>query len=177
MSKYKTNHTNISEIIINITKQTLTLLITHNGQSVEQVYSVSTAKNGIGGLEGTGCTPLGRHYIAEKIGEGMPINTVFVARKPTGEIFNEQLSLDYPNRDWILTRILWLTGCEEGINKGENDQGCCDTYQRYIYIHGTPDTEPMGLPLSHGCIRMRNEDLINLFDKVEEGTPVHIITN
>lgn len=163
-------------IVVNIAKQTLTLTLPNKqGNSDTHEFIVSTAKNGIGSQEGSGCTPLGKHFIAEKIGENTPINSVFVGRVPTGEIYDEQLGKEHPNRDWILSRILWLSGCEEGRNKGENDQGRCDTYQRYIYIHGAPNTEPMGTPLSHGCIRMRNEELVWLFDQVEEGTPVEII--
>ena len=138
-------------------------------------YQVSTAKNGIGSLEGSGCTPLGRHRIEQKIGADMPVNTVFVGRVATGEIYDETLKQQHPHRDWILSRILWLAGCEEGHNKGQNDQGVCDTYQRYIYIHGTPDSEPMGVPLSHGCVRMRNQDIIELFDRVTVGTVVDIV--
>lgn len=165
------------KIVINIAEQTLTLFVLdEEGNTTNYSFSISTAKNGIGSQEGSGCTPLGKHCIAEKIGAGKPINSVFVARQPTGEIYNEQLGLEYPDRDWILTRIMWLTGCELGLNKGENEAGCCDTYQRYIYIHGTPDSEPMGVPLSHGCVRMRNEDLLWLFDQVDEGVPVEIVT-
>ncbi|SUD90994.1 L,D-transpeptidase [Psychrobacter phenylpyruvicus] len=164
------------KIVVNIAKQTLTLTLPNEqGDFDSHEFTISTAKNGIGSQEGSGCTPLGKHFIAEKIGANTPINSVFVGRVPTGEIYDEDLDKQYPNRDWILSRILWLSGCEEGLNKGENDQGCCDTYQRYIYIHGTPDTEPMGTPLSHGCVRMRNDELMWLFEQVEEGTPVEII--
>lgn len=159
-------------IVVNIAEQTLSLL---KGEQLIHQYQVSTAKNGIGALEGTGCTPLGRHIIAQKIGGDQPIYTVFVGRQPTGEIYDAKLGRQAPHRDWILSRILWLQGCEEGINKGETAAGCCDTYQRYIYIHGTPDSEPMGIPLSHGCIRMRNVDVIELFKKVVVGTPVDIV--
>ncbi len=164
------------KIVVNIAKQTLTLIMPHEqGDCDSHEFIISTAKNGIGSQEGSGCTPLGKHFIADKIGANTPINSVFVGRVATGEIYDEKLGEAYPNRDWILSRILWLSGCEEGRNKGVNEQGCCDTYQRYIYIHGTPDTEPMGQPLSHGCVRMRNEELVWLFDQVEEGTPVEII--
>lgn len=176
MSELKLIAKNSPKIIINIAKQSLMLQVPNKeGEVLETIFSISTAKNGIGSQEGTGCTPLGRHCIAEKIGADMPINSVFVARVATGELYNQQLATEHPNRDWILTRIMWLTGCEPGVNKGENAQGCCDTYQRYIYIHGTPDMEPMGVPLSHGCVRMRNKDLIWLFDNVDEGTPVEIV--
>jgi lipoprotein-anchoring transpeptidase ErfK/SrfK len=105
------------------------------------------------------------------------MNAVFVGRVPTGEIYDTNLGELHPKRDWILSRILWLSGLEEGLNKGSNSQGGCDTYERYIYIHGTPDTEPMSIPLSHGCIRMRNEDIVELFEQVEEGMPVTIVAN
>lgn len=160
------------QITISIEKQQLTLQLS---PTQSQVYMVSTAKNGVGQLENTGCTPLGEHIISEKFGSGLPINSVFVARKFTGEIYDDNLAKAFPNRDWILTRILWLDGCEDGINKGTNNQGVCDTKSRYIYIHGTPDTQPMGIPLSHGCIRMRNQDIIALFDQVAIGTHVNIL--
>ncbi|ATO19749.1 L,D-transpeptidase [Acinetobacter sp. LoGeW2-3] len=133
-------------------------------------YSISTGKNGSGEEENSGKTPRGWHKVAEKIGADTPLNSVFIARHATGEVYSEALAAEFPNRDWILTRILWLSGLEEGFNCGEG----CDTYRRYIYIHGTPDTEPMGIPMSHGCIRMRNTDLIELFDLVNEEALVYI---
>ena len=134
-------------------------------------YPVSTAANGAGEQEGSGCTPRGVHRIRIKIGHGAPLNTVFVARRASGEIYTPELAETHPQRDWILTRILWLTGTEPGRNRG----GKVDTLRRYIYIHGCPDTEPMGVPESHGCIRMRNTDLVDLFDRVENGTQVEIV--
>ena len=134
-------------------------------------YAVSTAKNGVGETYGSFCTPRGKHVIRAKIGAGQPVNTVFVSRRPTGEIYTPELGAQFPGRDWILTRILWLSGCEVGFNRlGEND-----TMRRYIYIHGTPDSAQVGMPDSHGCIRMRNADLIELFDSVPAGTGVEII--
>ena len=133
-------------------------------------FPVSTAKNGPGEQKNSGQTPRGEHIIRARIGSGMPLNTVFVGRRPTGEIYSEQLASAFPGRDWILTRILWLSGCQPGYNR----LGNVDTMQRYIYIHGTPETEPMGEPLSHGCIRMRNADLIDLFERVSVGTPIVI---
>jgi len=133
-------------------------------------YPVSTALNGAGEQKNSGCTPRGKHLIRAKIGADKPLNTVFVARRDTGEIYSEKLSLRYPQRDWILTRILWLSGCEIGRNRLSS----VDTMQRYIYIHGTPDSEPMGQPLSHGCIRMRNSDIADLFERVSVGTCVVI---
>ncbi|MGO2340448.1 MAG: L,D-transpeptidase family protein [Psychrobacter sp.] len=168
-----TNNRNIAtQLIINIDQQTLTVY--QQNKELAQ-YHISTAKNGIGGQQDSGCTPLGQHIIAEKIGGSEPINAVFVGRVPTGEIYSAELGKLHPERDWILSRILWLSGLEVGVNKGSNSNGGCDTYQRYIYIHGTPDTEPMGTPLSHGCIRMRNEDIVKLFEQVEEETSVSIV--
>ena len=133
-------------------------------------YPVSTSKTGAGEASGSGCTPRGLHAIRIKIGMDQPLNAVFVGRRPTGEIYSAGLAGEHPERDWILTRILWLTGRESGRNRG----GDRDTLRRYIYIHGTPDTEPMGEPRSHGCIRMRNEDLVELFGLVDTGTLVDI---
>jgi L,D-transpeptidase YbiS len=134
-------------------------------------YPISSARNGPGEQSGSGGTPRGWHRIRIKIGAGAPENAVFVGRRPTGEVWTPELAAQYPERDWILTRILWLTGCEPGRNRG----GACDTLRRFIYIHGTPDPEPMGVPLSHGCIRMRNADLLGLFPRVAAGTPVEIL--
>ena len=144
------------QIIINIALQQLTL---HSNERVIRQYSISSAKKGVGEQQGSEQTPRGHHIVRAKIGANLPINTVFKARRPTGEIYSAELAEQSPNRDWILTRILWLSGCEIGKNRGGN----CDTMRRYIYIHGTPDSEPMGIPASHGCIRMRNTDLAELF--------------
>jgi len=134
-------------------------------------YSVSTAVNGAGEVCGSCCTPRGKHIIRARIGAGQPENTVFVRRRPTGEIYTPELGAQFPERDWILTRILWLSGCEIGFNRlGKND-----TMRRHIYIHGTPDSMQIGAPGSHGCIRMRNADLVELFDLVPAGTAVEII--
>lgn len=133
-------------------------------------FNISSAANGPGEKMGSGCTPRGRHIVRAKIGQHAPLNSVFVARRLTGEIYSETLAQLYPDRDWILTRILWLSGCEPGKNR----LGDVDTMRRYIYIHGTPDSEPMGVAQSHGCIRMRNNDIIQLFDLVSCGTPVLI---
>jgi len=154
-------------IEIDTASQRLTLRC---GNSIELDCRISTAKNGVGELHDSECTPRGEHVIAEKIGEGEPLNTVFVARRPTGQIYSKNLRAAEPNRDWILTRILWLAGCEAGRNQG----GAVDTKTRYIYIHGAPGEVPMGEPGSRGCIRMRNEDLISLFDRVFVGTRVLI---
>ncbi len=133
-------------------------------------YQVSTAKNGAGEQENSGCTPRGWHTVARKIGKYAPINSVFIGRKLTGEFYNDALAAKFPERDWILTRILWLKGQESGKNSGPG----VDSFNRYIYIHGTPDTEPMGIPRSHGCIRMRNADVVEVFKRIALGTPVYI---
>lgn len=154
-------------ILVDIATQALTL---REGGRVLACYPVSTGRNGVGERQGSGCTPRGLHRVRIRIGEGCPEGAVFQGRRPTGEIYDEELGATHPDRDWILTRILWLTGCEPGHNRG----GCVDTLSRFIYIHGCPDSEPMGEPRSHGCIRMRNRDLMELFDAVAAGTPVEI---
>lgn len=155
-------------IEISISAQMLTLF--DDFGSIKAQYSVSTAANGMGCEKDSGCTPLGQHVVRAKIGAGAPLNTVFVGRRATGEILSPELAAQYPQRDWILTRILWLSGTEVGKNR----LGNVDSMQRYIYIHGTPDSEPVGQPCSHGCVRMRNQDVIELFDLVDAGTPVLI---
>lgn len=154
-------------IRVSIPEQRLTLL---EASGATMVYPVSTARNGPGERRGSGCTPRGWHRIRIRVGAGLPLNTVFVGRRPTGEIYDSGLAVCHPERDWILTRILWLTGLESGRNRG----GECDTLRRFIYIHGCPDTAPMGVPLSHGCIRMRGRDLLALFERVAAGDRVFI---
>lgn len=134
-------------------------------------YSISTAKNGAGEQRGSFRTPRGRHLIRAKIGAGQPENAVFVGRRPTGEIWTPELAAAHPGRDWILTRILWLSGREPGVNR----LGDVDTMRRYIYLHGSPDTVEMGSPGSIGCVRMRNRDIIELFNLVPPYTPVDIV--
>jgi lipoprotein-anchoring transpeptidase ErfK/SrfK len=155
-------------IIIHIPEQTLELF-DDQGKLLRR-YSVSTGANGVGEESGSFCTPRGKHVIRAKIGAGQPDNAVFVKRRPTGEIYTPQLGALHPRRDWILTRILWLCGTEPGYNRW----GSCDTMRRYIYIHGTPDETPMGKPGSHGCVRMRNADLLELFELVPAGIEVDI---
>lgn len=158
------------KITVHIPTQTLTLL-DDAGQPLKQ-YPVSTGKNGVGEESGSNCTPRGRHVIRARIGAGQPLNAVFVRRRPTGEVYTPALGAQQPERDWILTRILWLSGCETGYNR----LGSCDTMRRYIYIHGTPDSRPLGIPASHGCINMANADLVELFDLVPVGTAVEIVS-
>lgn len=133
-------------------------------------YPVSTAANGPGEIQGSGCTPRGLHRIRARIGQGLPAGAVLRGRRPTGEVWTPALDAVQPGRDWILSRILWLSGCEPGRNR----LGCVDTFRRYIYIHGTPDVAALGRPASHGCVRMRNEDVIELFDLVAPGTAVEL---
>lgn len=156
-------------IEISIPAQTL-VLFDAAGRTL-RTYPVSTAAKGPGEQYGSYCTPRGRHLIRAKVGAGAAPNTVFVRRRPTGEVWSPELAAAHPGRDWILTRILWLSGCERGFNR----LGTCDTMRRYIYIHGSPDTVPMGTPGSIGCIRMRNADIIELFDCVSAYTPVEIL--
>ncbi|MGH6625758.1 MAG: L,D-transpeptidase family protein [Burkholderiaceae bacterium] len=145
------------------------LCLYRQGELVRE-FVVSTAKNGVGEQEGSGCTPRGAHVVRAKIGTGCAEGTVFVGRRPTAQMFSPKLAQEHPQRDWILTRILWLSGREPGRNRF----GSVDTLRRYIYIHGCPDGLPMGIPASHGCIRMRNADVVELFDSVQVGTPVRI---
>jgi len=158
-------------LLISLEEQTLELL-DDAGRGLA-VYPVSTARNGAGELRGSGCTPRGRHIVRARIGAGLPINTVFVARRPTGEIWSPELAAACPGRDWILTRILWLSGCEPGFNR----LGEVDTMRRYIYIHGTPDDQPLGQPASHGCVRLRSADILELFERVPCYTPVDIVAS
>jgi len=150
-----------------IAKQEMVLL--DNGAILKR-YGVSTAKNGPGQLKGSECTPTGWHSIRAKIGARTPINSVFVGRRFTGEIYMPKLAIDHPQRDWILSRILWLGGLEPGHNR----YGDVDSTWRYIYIHGCPDELMLGVPASHGCIRMHNADVIELFDSIEVGCKVFI---
>lgn len=155
-------------IDVSIARQLLTVF--DDGGRAIRAYPVSTASKGAGEARGSYCTPRGEHIVRAKIGGGCAVNTVFVARRPTGEVYTPALGDAYPGRDWILTRILWLSGCEPGRNR----LGSVDTMRRYVYIHGSPDTAAMGVPGSHGCIRMRNADVVALFDLVPVYTPVNI---
>ena len=158
----------MKSIVVQVPAQTLEVF---DGGSLVRRYPVSTAKKGTGEKNGSFCTPRGRHLVRARIGAGAPLNTVFVKRRPTGEIYEPELATRFPGRDWILTRILWLSGCEPGFNR----LGEVDTMRRYIYIHGSPDAAAMGRPGSIGCIRMHNRDIVELFDLIEAGTPVDIL--
>ncbi len=151
------------EIKINVATQQLELV---DATKILFAATVSTAKNGVGEKNGSECTPTGRHKIRAKIGSNLPVNTVFVGRRATSELYSSELRLQYPQRDWILTRILWLSGLELYKNR----LGDVDTMKRYIYIHGCPDEDEMGIPSSHGCIKMHNDDVIKLYEMVEIGT-------
>ncbi len=154
-------------IEISISKQQLRY---YRGDQTVMDVAVATASNGSGEQSGSECTPRGQHYIRAKIGAGCPVDSVFIGRRPTGEIYQQALKQQSPERDWILSRILWLCGTEPGKNR----LGKVDTMRRYIYIHGCPDQDPMGIPSSHGCIKMRNADVLKLFDLVNVGTYVYI---
>ena len=154
-------------IKVSIADQRLLLL---QGERARMDCRVATARNGPGEQYGSECTPRGKHLIRARIGAGCPPNTVFVGRRASGECYTADLRHRHPTRDWILTRILWLSGLEVGRNR----LGNVDTMRRHIYIHGSPDDDPMGVPSSHGCIKMRNSDVIELFDRVPVGTHVTI---
>ena len=155
-------------IRVSLAAQTLELL---RGAELVKTFPASTSKHGAGERKGSHRTPRGRHVIRAKIGAGAPLNAVFRGRRPTGEVYTPELAREQPNRDWILTRILWLSGTEVGRNR----LGEVDTMRRYIYIHGTPDSEQLGVPGSIGCVRMANRDIVELFDLVPAGTIVDIV--
>lgn len=154
-------------IKVSIDEQRLQLL---EAERIIMDVAVSTATNGPGEIMHSECTPRGWHRVRAKIGAGCPVNTVFVGRRPSGEIYSPGLKAAQPGRDWILTRILWLCGMEAGRNR----LGKVDSMRRYIYIHGCPEEDPMGVASSHGCVKMRNADVISLFDSVPVGTRVLI---
>lgn len=156
-------------IDIQIASQTLTLR-SRQGEPL-LAATIASAKNGVGEQYGSECTPLGNHIVRAKIGANQPVNSVFVGRRPTGEIYSPEMRNQYPQRDWILTRILWLSGTEIGRNR----LGSVDTMRRYVYIHGCPDEDRMGVPSSHGCIKMHNNDIVELFNRIPVGTAVNIV--
>jgi L,D-transpeptidase YbiS len=163
----QTIDTNKTQVLIHLGEQTLSLL----GGPRSVSYAVSTASKGASCASGSFCTPVGLHRVRAKIGQGLPVNAVFVRRRPTGEVFSPALGALFPQRDWILSRILWLQGLEPGVNRG----GGVDTLRRFIYIHGTNEEQLIGQPASHGCIRMRNHDIVELFDRVSVGMLVRIV--
>ena len=165
----KNDQTNNVQNYLDICIASQRLSVYQDGNKVQD-YPVSTAQNGAGELMGSECTPTGWHKIRVKIGVGQPLNAVFVGRRATGEIYNTELAEQYPQRDWILTRIMWLGGLEPGKNR----YGKVDTTWRYIYIHGCPDQLMNGSPQSHGCIRMKNADVLDLFNRVGVGLKVYI---
>ena len=154
-------------IVVRISEQSLCLM---NGSQLIKKYRINTAKNGLGEQQGSECTPRGKHIIRAKVGDGAPLHSVFEGRRLTGEIFNPELEKNHPKRDWILTRILWLSGVEKGINR----LGDVDTMRRFIYIHGAPDELVNMEPSSHGCVRMRDLDVLDLYERVPIYTPVLI---
>lgn len=158
----------VSAIVVEVGPQTLSAYDAKG--NLWRRYTVSTGANGVGEQSGSERTPRGRHIVRARIGDGQPENTIFVGRRPTGEIFRPAMRETHPGRDWILTRILWLSGLERGRNR----LGAVDTMRRYIYIHGAPDDAPMGAPGSRGCVRMRNRGIVELFDAITVGTPVEI---
>ena len=157
----------VSVVHVSLSTQTLALV---TGKESLREYPVSTARNGAGEQMDSECTPRGWHVIRARIGAGSAPNTVFVGRRPTGEFYTHELQCAQPRRDWILTRILWLSGLEPGRNR----LGPVDSMRRYIYVHGAPDDVAMGVPGSRGCIRMANADIVELFDLVSVGTRVLI---
>ena len=157
----------MTRLVVDIGSQSLALL--DGGRELRR-YAVSTSKIGPGEKSGSHCTPRGRHVVRAKIGAGQPLGTVFVRRRPTGEVWTPALHAQFPGRDWILTRILWLSGCEPGRNR----LGEVDTMRRYIYIHGAPDSAEMGKPGSIGCVRMRNAEIAELFELVPPYAEVEI---
>lgn len=150
---------------VSIARQRVYLI---NNYHISALYLCSTAAAGIGNKVGSYKTPLGWHVIAECIGGGLPKGAVLKERQFSGRVWD--LSKESKGEDLILTRILWLQGIEPGINQGDG----IDTHDRYIYIHGTPEESKLGTPVSHGCIRLSNADVIELFNQIKTGTPLLI---
>lgn len=158
----------INHIIIKVNQQKLYCCDAQDEVLFE--YPVSTASLGVGNQNGSFKTPLGKHIIAQKIGADCAVNEVFIGRVPQGVFEELQAEEKLLTDDVITSRILWLRGIEPGVNSGEG----IDSYLRYIYIHGTTEEDKIGSPASHGCVRMRNKDVIELFNRVDEGCSVLI---
>jgi L,D-transpeptidase YbiS len=154
-------------LLVDTREQELSLI---SGGNILNKYCISTGIKGLGEDNGSGQTPRGWHCIRAKIGAGMPMKSVFVGRRPTGEICTPQLYQQYPDRDWILSRILWLSGLEPGINRLSQ----VDSFRRYIYLHGCADEASLGKPVSGGCIRMANIAIMDLFEQVQVGDKILI---
>lgn len=154
-------------VIVDVSEQQLSLY--RDGQRIGH-WPVSTSQYGIGNRQNSLRTPLGVHRVARMIGADAPLGTLFEARRNTGRTVTI-LKDDRPaDGDYVTTRILWLEGLEPGVNKGAG----IDSFQRYIYIHGTAEEGRIGRPASHGCVRMGNQAVVELFDQVQEGTLVEI---
>lgn len=146
-------------VVISTSEQKMVLL--EEGHPIA-VYPVSTSKFGLGDTVGSNQTPMGKFKVRHKIGHDAPAGAVFKSRRWTGEV----LPIDAPGRDPIVTRILWLDGLEPQNR---------NAYRRYIYIHGTPEERNIGQPVSYGCIRMRSQDVMDLFNRIRPGTRVDIV--
>ena len=169
MMQHKPDFKKLTNRYIHISVADQRLQLIENNNILFDVM-IATGKNGVGEQSGSECTPRGCHKVRAKIGSDCVENTIFIGRRPTGELWSEDVQKKHPGRDWILTRIMWLSGLQVGFNR----LGKQDTMRRYVYIHGCPDNNPMGIPSSHGCIKMRNSEVIKLFDMVEAGVPVFI---
>lgn len=158
----------MNSALIRIAEQQLSVF----NEQQELVFQcrVNTARNGVGCVQDSGCTPFGKHYVRACIGEGLSAYAVLRGRRVTGEEWTPALMNAQPERDWILGRILWLCGSEPGINRG----GSVDTFRRYIYIHGSPDWSADASPSSHGCVRVAPEDMLCVFDLLPYGSSVSI---
>jgi hypothetical protein len=158
-------------VVVAIDDQTLTLF---KNKRLISSYKISTSKYGPGQLVNTLKTPVGLHRVAQKIGAENPLGTIYYSRISSGRKCKPN-DENYEQEDLVLTRILWLEGLERGFNLGKNKRGqCIDSFERYIYIHGTNHEEKLGRPYSHGCVRMSSKDIADLYEKIPEGTLVWI---
>ena len=157
-------------IYIGVKRQKLYLF---EANLISKIYKVSTSSKGAGNEISSYKTPLGMHYIYEKIGDNAPIGTLFINKKNTNKIIKIDSLTMHKNKDEITTRLMSLMGKEMNINKG----GSVDSFKRGIYIHGTSNEKTIGQPSSHGCIRMKNNDIVELFNIVDKQTPVFLFNN